>query len=421
MLTSHHEAHAIAKIEKQDIAASLVGAGKLVKFSLAWLAEQFKGAPAYLVGLRIHGTVNLTADVALNTMSHHGFIAQRAIANMRFVVEGNEHLANCDGEDIAIDEALRGYNRVGSLTFAPLATGTGNTAPVDICIRLDEPMSATERRHDAAIPCALFENDQKSFLEFTVGQGLDTGGQLSVGAAGFASGLSVTAYVVMRDDVSVYAPWRLRVIHENQLEHRIQPLGSIVYLINANRAVNLAARVDHSAAVFQHLKVGGEILHTQLSVSDYLGRVAFDRPTAVESLSAAGHKTDQSTATHGWCGTPLILPPHDTRKTKLTRGEIGIKLASMPAAFTDGRIRYLMRETGATSNDHANRVAIAMGVDPAMLQGQHDIFEVKAVMGGGEPAASVLPLRIKDGLGGRFSRIASRFRASPGGRRKKRR
>lgn len=412
--------HAGQRTEKSFVSANQLGAGSIYKHDMSPLADAFAGEPAYLVGLRIQGNVTLTALVGVNGYLNHAYIVQRALRNIRFVVAGVEHTVNVDGEDVVIDEALRcGASRLSNQTFAALATGAGNIMPVDVCIRLDSPLGITERRHDSTVPVRLFQNSQDSYLEFQVGTSLDTGSDLNVGAAGFASGLTITAYVIHRDDVSVYAPWRLRVIQESQIEHRVVPLGSLEYLFNNNRAVNVLNRVQHSTLDIQSLKVGGETLHSALTVQDYYDRASFDRPNALLALSVAGHKTDVLTTTSGWCGVPIIVPPPDTRKTKLTRGDIGIKLGSMPAAFTDNRIRYLLRETGAASNDHAVRIAQRMGVDPALLMDPAgDVFEVKATQGGGLAAAQVLPLRVK--APSAFTAPTRRFQQF-GGRRKKNR
>jgi hypothetical protein len=391
------EVHAYGRIEKATVAASLLGQGALYRHSLRYLAEAFAGQPAYLAGLRINGDISLTAAAGVNTYANHAYVIQRALRNVRLVVAGHEHLQNIDGEDLVIDEAIRtGYSRVALNSFDALATGA-NTEPVDVCIRLDNPRAITERRHDQVVPLGLFKDDQNNYLEFQVGTSLDTGTDLVVASGGFASGLTITAYVVFRDELVQHTPWVLRSFTVTDLEHVIQARGAIEYLMNVNRKANALGRVDHSATDWQYLKLGGELLHSALTSADYVNRQIFDRfnPGVDGPLSNIGWKNDQATSTHGWSGTPLFMPPPDARKTKLPRGELAIKVGTMPSAFTDNRIRYLLRSTGLDNADHAERVAQGLGVDPRLVREGAAIFSPKATAGGGAAAASIIPKTIK--------------------------
>lgn len=390
----------LVRTTKRLIAAAQVGAGMTYKLLLKELADEFQGLPAYLTGIRIKGACSMTAAMGVNTFQNHALIAQRAIDQIRLRVNNFEHLQLVDGEDLHIDEALRtGKARTSDMTFAALATGA-NTVPVDVMLRLDNPRQATERRHDETIALANFANDMESYLQFVVGTNLGTGTQLNVAAAGFAAGIEVTFYVVFRMDAVVHTPWQLRSLTARELEHRIETKGGVRYLLQTNRALNQLARVDHTLTDFRRLALDGEELNAQLTHADYYDRANFDRFSVADApLVSAAHKQDVLTSTHGWQGTPVYLPPPDTRSSKLMRGTVGFLYGAMPVAFTDNQFRYLIRETGQDDAEHAVRVATALGADPSAVR-QAGAFQVDATSGKGAPAAGILPKKL---------RVASKF------------
>lgn len=320
------------------------------------LLDKFDRA-AHVAEIRLTAGFTLATEDGAMTEAGGARESHLVWRNIGLRLAGREHFdGGVDGLDLAryfshltgASDPFAGGGAAAPAVSIPDADGTPSIY-ASMCI----PFLGAEGsafRTERLVPAKLLL-DQDACLRVSIAPSLAAGVTVT---ACTSMVLSIT--LVYLDEINVYTPFRVRTASTTELEFVVRPVGALEFLTVCSRdGATTAAMRSHANYVLESLHVGGENVLVQPNPTrdQYVyQRLVFEGGTlGGEALARA---------LDAQCFDLFTTPAFDRRATKMVRGDIAVKFASVPSAFT--RHRYLWCETGIGTAEHRQAIRTSLGL-----------------------------------------------------------